>query len=272
MDCSSMESTRSIQHQDIPGLRARFLAYPATEEDAAWTCPTCGMTPPARRQSMFGETRYVRTPCACQVAAYERRCHAEMLAARSATYGAACYTWLGERWEDRALASKTFASFDRARQPDAYETTQLFLSDLKGSLVLHGSFGTGKTHLLAALCNAAVAEQHRSALFTTAPKLFSCIQDCIQAKDPYAPLIARAFRTSLLVIDDIDKAKHSDFREEIYFEIIDERVKAGRPTAISTNRLESLADYVGGAVCSRLKVGQLDALMIGADYREGQEA
>jgi DNA replication protein DnaC len=78
-------------------------------------------------------------------------------------------------------------------------------------------------------------------------------------------------KTNLLVIYDLDKAKHSEFREEIYFEIIDERVKAGRPIAISTNRLDAIEDYVGGAVCSRLKIGQIPVEMRGVDYRENME-
>ena len=53
------------------------------------------------------------------------------------------------------------------------------------------------------------------------------------------------------MIDDIDKAKHNDFREEIYFSSIDARTNAELPTAISTNRIDDIADYVGGVVCSR---------------------
>jgi DNA replication protein DnaC len=69
------------------------------------------------------------------------------------------------------------------------------------------------------------------------------------------------------VIDDVEKAKHSEFTEEVYFEIVDERTKAGRPIAISTNRLGDLEQYVGGAVCSRLSIGQIAVEMMGADYR-----
>jgi DNA replication protein DnaC len=134
---------------------------------------------------------------------------------------------------------------------------------------LYGSFGTGKTHLLAAVCNAILLYAPPiTSLFTTAPKLFNAIQERIQEREGYWGLIERAIATPLLVIDDIDKAKYSQFREEIYFAILDERVKARLPTAISTNRLSALTEYVGGSVCSRLKVGQVAAEMIGDDYRE----
>jgi DNA replication protein len=107
-----------------------------------------------------------------------------------------------------------------------------------------------------------------ASLFTTAPELFAAIQQYIACNDDYYKLVERAARTQLLVIDDIDKAKHTDFREEIYFAIIDKRVNRGLPTAISTNRLDELANFVGGAVASRFQVGQIAIAMNGADYRK----
>ena len=48
-------------------------------------------------------------------------------------------------------------------------------------------------------------------------------------------------------------------------------MNAELPTAISTNRIDELADDVGSAVCSRLKVGQIAVEMRGADDREEME-
>src|SRR6266568_614067 len=228
-------------------LMHRFSAR--TLEEATRTCPNCGVVP-GREMLLQGSVRYVRGVCACQ---------------RGRTF-----SWLGERWDDSALLEKTFTNFDQRTQPQAYQAIQNFILDMRGTLALYGTYGTGKTHLLAALCNE-IRKIERSSLFVTAPKLFSAIQTKIAIHEDYSSIITSAMKTNLLVIDDIDKAKHSEFREEIYFEIVDERVKAGRPIAISTNRLDELENYVGGAVCSRLKVGQIDIPMIGLDYRETQE-
>jgi hypothetical protein len=73
--------------------------------------------------------------------------------------------------------------------------------------------------------------------------------------------------TLLLDFDDVDKAKRTDFREEVYFNIIDKRVICGRPIAISTNRLNELDQFIGGACVSRLSIGQIALEMVGADYR-----
>src|SRR5260221_380998 len=158
------------------------------------------------------------------------------------------------------------------RSPGAFQTVRDFMDLLAGSLVLHGPFGTGKTHLLAALCNHILKEKKRPCLFASAPNLFSAIQTRIQNDQDPSKLIYYAINAPLLALDDIDKLKPTDFRLDTYFEIIDGRVKAGRPTAISTNRLSELATFVGGAVASRLKIGQIAEEMIGVDYREGLEA
>lgn len=176
------------------------------------------------------------------------------------------YNWLFNSRSDVILREKTFSNFDASKQPQAYQITRDFLDIMQGTFILHGTYGTGKTHLLAALCNQLI-DNGVSARFTTAPKLFAAIQKGIN-QDGYEQIILRAIGTPLLIIDDIDKAHATEFRQEIYFDILDERVKHNRPTAISTNRLDDLGEIIGGASMSRLKIGQIALKMIGEDYRE----
>lgn len=180
------------------------------------------------------------------------------------------YAWLGE-WNDTSLAKKTFDTFEVTRQPGAYEAVQAFATSLQGHLVLRGSYGTGKTHLLAALCNA-LRERKKpvDSRFAAAPSLFHAIQDYMKHDydAPYTDLIRKAINAPLLVLDDIDKAKWSEFREEIYFDILDGRTKNGRPTAISTNQTD-ISLYLGGACTSRLAMGLIEVDMVGGDYRKG---
>lgn len=182
------------------------------------------------------------------------------------TFGRRAFSWLGGRFSLRDLTEKTFANFDTSRQPQALEMVQVFADTLTGSCILHGAFGTGKTHLLAGLCNDLLSRQI-ACLFTTAPNLFAAIQSYIANSEDYSHLIDKAIRAPLLIIDDVDKAKRSDFREEIYFEIIDARVNAHRPIALSTNRLSELDQFMGGACVSRLAIGQIAIEMTGTDYR-----
>ena len=239
----------------------------ATPQEAIWTCDTCGEVQP---RYLTAIDRYMRGSCACQRAEIEAERERERMAryrameVKSRQY---TYAWLGPRWSDEALASKTLANFDVLRQPRAYEAVLAFADLMQGTLVLYGSYGTGKTHLLAALCQE-MKEREKSARFTTAPKLFAAIQYHIGQNQDYTVLIQKAIEAPLLVIDDVDKAKWSEFREEVYFEIIDSRVNAHKPIAISTNKLDDLASYVGGACASRLAIGQLAVEMNGVDYRK----
>lgn len=234
-------------------------------EDATWTCATCGEVPPYFSRC---NKRYVKSSCLCQKrAAREVRDQREWQQ-RQESLVQHTYQWLGSGWSDRDLAQKTFANFDHNRQPEGHEAAEVFSMTLEGTLILHGPYGTGKTHLLAAVCNR-LRENGRSSCFTSAPNLFAAIGDAMNHDGDYHRLIKIASTCPLLALDDIGNAKWSEFREEQYFAIIDGRVKRGLPTAISINLLSDLTRIVGGAVESRLSIGQVAVAMVGQDYRRG---
>ncbi len=249
-------------------MEARFLQLPSEPQDMQ--CEACGNELIMKRVEAYGEVRYVPRRCTCQEdkqrkAMFEKQ-RQEIFEAQNRH----TYTWLGGIWTDASLTQKTFANFDASRQPIAYQAAMMFASYLKGTLVLDGTFGTGKTHLLAAVCNEVLRnEKPTTSLFTTSANLFAAIQKRIGNNEDYHGLLHKAMTTPLLCFDDIDKTKWTEWREEIYFAIVDERTKRGLPIALSTNKLDELHKYVGGAVASRLKIGQIEVEMIGADYREG---
>ncbi len=177
------------------------------------------------------------------------------------------FDWLGGRWTDAPLLKKRFENFDSDKQTEAYRAARSFVELPEGTLVLHGTFGCGKTHLLAAICNE-LHEREVMSRFCTAPALFGAIQGCINAHEDYTRLLNEARWAPVFVLDDVDKARWSEFREEIYFDILDARVKHELPTALSTNALSDLGSFVGGACLSRLSIGQLAIEMKGEDYRK----
>jgi len=176
------------------------------------------------------------------------------------------FQWLGGHWTSEDLRGSRFENFDATRQQTAYNAARMFVEMPLGTFILYGPYGTGKTHLLAAICNA-LLERHIACRFATAPNLFGAIGGYVNHREDYSTLIAQAIATPLLVIDDVDKARWSEFREEIYFDILDGRAKRKLPTALSTNRLEELDTFVGGACQSRLSIGQIAIEMSGKDYR-----
>lgn len=250
----------------------KYIISPLTDrtthaEDAKWECPTCGVQKP-HSYTMHDVTYYTYRKCACQIAEEKRIEQEKRCQERLEYYADHTYNWLGSRWSESPLRKKTFENFRAERQPDAYDVTKAFAAEPQGTLILHGTYGTGKTHLLAAICNEARLTYGKQSLFTTSTKLFAAMQQKIANHDDHYALVERAVKTPLLVLDDVDKAKWTEFREEMYFAIVDERVKRDLPIALSTNRLEELASFVGGAVYSRLKVGQVAIAMVGKDYRE----
>lgn len=236
-------------------------------EDATWECLVCGVQEP-RSYTWRKVTYYSYRKCPCQIAEENRVEKEKRRQEEFERYANYTYNWLGSRWNELSLRKKTFETFEAERQIEAYSAAQDFVTNTYGTFILHGTYGTGKTHLLAAICNEALLKHDRRSLFTTSTKLFAAIQQKIGNHEDHYGIVEQAAKTPLLVLDDVDKVKWTEFREEIYFAIVDERVKRELPIALSTNRLEELDKFVGGAVHSRLKIGQVAIEMIGKDYRE----
>ena len=232
-------------------------------QEKTWRCPVCGVVPPIA----FADGWYGRRPCACERAEQEARqlqqLREELLQARQAL----TYTWLGRAWAEPGLAAKTFASFQQNRQPLAFSLAQTFAANPAGSLAFYGSFGTGKTHLLAAIANAVTAAG-RVCRFASVVSLFDAIGERIAQREDYHDLLHRATRAPLLLLDDLDKLKPSEFREETLYKILNGRHTAGLPLALSSNSApDELTRWIGGAGCSRLMAGLIPVQMYGPDFR-----
>lgn len=242
--------------------------------DLFWTCKHCGEIAPL----LLPTGRYIRRSCACErairhaeAARVEREQRARAMAAR--TYGG----WLGERAMDYHLARASFADLnvrgqehtdDQKRLSIAIKRAQAFAEHPQGTILLFGKCGLSKTHLLASICNALRQRSTPvSSLFTTAPRFFTSFYNRMEHDGDEWELVQQAILTPFLVIDDLDKSSPKPFRQEVFFQIIDERVKDGRPLGISTNTMEGLASYIGEQSYSRLMVGLQPVKLTGSDYR-----
>lgn len=174
------------------------------------------------------------------------------------------FNWLGAQWSSDILFSKRFETFESWRQPGAYKIAQAFAETPSGTLILHGlDYGVGRTHLLASICNSL-----SSSLYVSAVTLFRVIQDHQTRHESYDWIIKQMIQTPLLALDNMDRAKRSDFRDELCFEVLDCRAIDALPTVMAINDISQLTRIIGGAVASRLSAGLIEIEMIGQDYRK----
>jgi len=121
-------------------------------------------------------------------------------------------------------------------------------------LVLGGDVGVGKTHMAAA---AAWQRMHRERLkWLSVPVLFAHLALSFDNRIHEAAVEALA-GTGALVLDDLDKAKASEYGAQQIFTAVDQRVTAGGALLVTTNlRLSQLAarwpEPFGDAIVDRL--------------------
>ena len=133
---------------------------------------------------------------------------------------------------------------------DILDAAEKFAKELKGWLLLEGSYGCGKTHLAAAIANDAV---HRGVptLFITVPDLLDSLR--FAYNDPETTFEARfedIRGADLLVMDDFGTQNATPWAQEKLFQIINYRYINKLPTVITTNLI---LDEIESRIRSRLQ-------------------
>lgn len=180
---------------------------------------------------------------------------------------------LGERFKGR-----TFASFDAKRDREAFDLCVKYANDenlmkrRRNSLLIAGGYGSGKTHLAAAISNALI-ERGIPVLFGTSITHFDNIRNDFE-NTGINRYLAKMKSASVLVIDDLGKEKKSEWTRQVLFDAINYRYEHKLPTIITTNLVEGedfsvFANHVEGAVWSRLCEMCNQVITKSGDYRQG---
>jgi DNA replication protein DnaC len=151
-----------------------------------------------------------------------------------------------------ALGRMTFDTFmpdgvglsERARFSlrEAYERSLEFACEPRGWLVLLGGYGSGKTHLAAAIANYRLGLGH-AVLFVVVPDLLDYLRATFgPSSDAALDERLDAIRESpLLVLDDLGAHNSTPWAQEKLFQILNHRYNSRAPTVITSNqRLEEL--------------------------------
>lgn len=252
-------------------IKPRQSAGPPPAE-MTWTCPKCGLIEPR----VLPTGRYMKRLCPCQ---QKKRREEIALEQARAWQQEQIYRmfggWLGKVWADKKIiakmSKKTFDTYDASAFPEAYEAARNFCESMPEdcNILFTGDFGTGKSHLSAAILNYCLMQHGITGLYIDAPVLFKIYQATARKFDQTEHLIFvdQFISNPLVCIDDVDKAAPDRDRLEAYYTLLNARYQAGRATIISTNR-EDPASYLGDAVMSRLSSGLTTVEMYGADYRQ----
>ena len=180
---------------------------------------------------------------------------------------------LGERFKHR-----TFASFDAKRDREAFDLCSKYANDerlmerKRNSLLIAGGYGSGKTHLAAAISNALI-DRGIPVLFGTSITHFDNIRSGFETTGGNRHL-AKMKSASVLVIDDLGKEKKSDWTRQVLFDVVNYRYEHKLPIIITTNLVNgddfsALANHVEGAVWSRLCEMCNNVITNSGDYRQG---
>ena len=97
-------------------------------------------------------------------------------------------------------------------------------------LLLYGGVGVGKSYLAACIVNALI-NRDVSVMFTS----ISEIERRLWNAENKAAVYDKLERVGLLVLDDMGAERNSDYMSEITFNVIDTRLRSGKPAVITTN-------------------------------------
>lgn len=182
----------------------------------------------------------------------------------------------------------TFESFDRERQPLAYEKAEHFFI-MPQSLIFCGPYGVGKTHLASAILarwlrtgfEKQINEPYANytggrGFFITLPRLLMRIRATYKQKEGETEdaIIEHLISVPLLVLDDVGKEKSTDHSRQTLFNVIDGRYVKNRHIIVTSNEsIKGLSGALGGAAYSRMaEMGEFVNMKSGYDYRAEMSA
>ncbi|HST87896.1 MAG TPA: ATP-binding protein [Ktedonobacterales bacterium] len=210
---------------------ARARAAKPRRAPAEDVCPVCHGAGYYRMDVPVGDPSFGQPiPCACKEREIEERRRRN----------------LDRFFSLKPFSTKTFETFDTAVPGvrEAYEVARRFADNVAGLssdeprwLLLMGGYGTGKTHLAAAVAHRWLAAG-QSVFFAVVPDLLDHLRAAFapSSEMPYDEMFDTIREVELLVLDDLGAENGTAWATEKLFQLINYRYNEGLPTVITTNQ------------------------------------
>lgn len=236
---------------------------PATPE--AEPCPICGGVGYVRLKVPVGHPMFGKAvPCRCKRAEIRERRLGRLLT-------------LGHLESYSAMTFESFQTEPGTAAQAAVALTEELRFDLnaaleyaenpEGWLVFTGSYGTGKTHLAAAIANYRV-QRGFPVLFVSVPDLLDHLRASYGPESPvsYDEHFEQVRTIDLLVLDDLGTQNTTPWAAEKLYQLLNYRYAARLATVITTNQLvEDMDPRLGSRLRDHKVVTVLQ--MHGPDFR-----
>ena len=223
-------------------------------------CTICGDTGWLRRDDGSGLAK----PCRCEL---ERRAQKRARELRSAS-----------GVSDAIYNRLTFEAFDASKTVDPRcdmarikAACEAFAAEPHGWLVLMGSYGTGKTHLVYAIAGA-LLQRAVPVYAASVPEMLTMVRNGFSdAQGLSAEQRLTALRTvEVLVLDDWGTERGSDWVSETLFSVLNARYNDRLATVVTTNLAPKTLAERDGRLASRLLDRDLSQwhVLLAGDYRQ----
>ncbi|MCL4258442.1 MAG: ATP-binding protein [Anaerolineales bacterium] len=234
--------TSSNTNQPDGHLRPEMVGDP--------NCPHCGGLGYVRADKPLGHPEFGRTViCICRKDEVAQQ-------ARRRLYAISRLDELNEltfeNFEPRGRVGLPARQADSLEQ--AFNQAQQFAQRMDGWLLLEGGYGSGKTHLAAAIANFAV-QVGLPTIFITVPDLLDSLRFTYgSTEESFEERFEEIRQAPLLILDDFGTQNATAWAQEKLFQIINHRYINRLPLIVTTNLA---LDQIEGRIRSRLSDPEL---------------
>lgn len=183
---------------------------------------------------------------------------------------------LGKRFRERTFENFRVTNENKKAFDIAWDYAQNFKEYAKqgqGLMFFSETYGTGKTHLAAAIANYLIP-QFIPVIFGNVTSLLGKIRESYDDESQYSEedVLDTLSNVDLLIIDDLGKERVSAWVEEKLYMIINERYENYKPIVVTTNltleQIENRFPDCGGAIVSRIVEMCRGVKLEGQDFRK----